>query len=200
MSSTVSPAEALRMLIRTRDPELADKAVSLEAVRKLQDITAPDNKTGRTLAAAWTALYDGVKAGRIRLRGVFRSNDLPFDIENSEQAVGTLNIWEQTLDCTPSGMKEKRIYRNVSCIKTDVNNLLTKSAPKKTGRTPHNWSEIESAAHRLLDKRGQFDANVKDWNCRARLEELLCDEFGIGRTQLAKHLPGMIDRWMKVGK
>jgi hypothetical protein len=51
-----------------------------------------------------------------------------------------------------------------------------------------------------MTRRGEFNRDQKDWNYRARLEEVIRDEFGIGRTQLAARLPDMLKRWRRAGK
>jgi hypothetical protein len=153
MSDIITPAEALRMFIRAHDPALADKAQSLEAVRVMQDIKAPGHVVGssRILSAAWEALYDAVKTGRIRLRGVFRSGDLPLDIEDLEQAIGKLDIWERTLDCTPAGMKEDRIYRNVHCVKASALAFITPAtAPVPPSAKPGTPGTRAAAAIKAL--------------------------------------------------
>jgi hypothetical protein len=72
----------------------------------------------------------------------------------------------------------------------------------RRGRISKDWGSVENKVRYLMSHHGEFDEADPDWNCRARLEEALLEEFEVGVTQLRKHLPAMLDRWraMKVGK
>jgi hypothetical protein len=117
MSGGIPPDEALRELLKVHDPALAKQAKSLADVRRLQDLGLAKAKgRGKVLARAkilkscWENLRNAVKANHIRLRGTLDQSKPPIDIDEAEQEIGELDIWNATLTCAP-----ERVYKDVRC-------------------------------------------------------------------------------------
>jgi hypothetical protein len=117
MSRGIRPDEALRELIKAHDPALAEQVKSLDDIRRLQDLgLAKAKDRGKVLARAnilkscWEQLYNDVRANRIRLRGTLDPSKPPIDIDEAEQEIGKLDIWNATLTCAP-----ERVYKDVRC-------------------------------------------------------------------------------------
>src|SRR5262245_13281776 len=106
----IVPAEAFRALLRSHYPEspaLADEIDSPDWFWKRQ-LAPPVAGTAaaRECAAAFEALnnfYRQVAHHEIQLRGVPQDGN-PRDIDAIEQAIGDLNIWKQTFDCSQQGI------------------------------------------------------------------------------------------------
>jgi len=108
--------EALRMLIRIRDPALADKVGSIDDIPRLRDKTLPSYREADRVIydESLEALCAAVREGRIRLRGTPKEGEPPIDIDKLEQQIGRLYVWPGVLHCPG------RIYRNVHCYESDV--------------------------------------------------------------------------------
>jgi hypothetical protein len=77
----------------------------------------------------------------------------------------------------------------------DVNRRRPGHAESKRGRKPYDWKTIEATVGDLMDYNGDFGPDQPEWNCQERLIEQITDRLGIGKSQLAKNLPAMLDRW-----
>jgi hypothetical protein len=114
----IAPIETLHGFIRDRLPDelksLADKVDSPDWFREAQLSPPVEGSAAAALTVAafeaLNAIYDQVAHSQIRLRGTLQDG-LPVDNDASDQAVGDLDIWERTLDCSVDG--QRRIYRNV---------------------------------------------------------------------------------------
>jgi hypothetical protein len=188
----ISLAEALRELIRTRDALLAEQMQTVHDVRCRQDITRAGYKAtdAAVLKDSWEKLYAAIRERQVRLCGVPASATSPIDIDAINQRDGSVDLWKGEL-----WRDGERIFTHVHCLKADVSRLAVPTNAPKKGRRPHDWTAIEQAIHSLMDREGEFDSGNPEWNCRARLEEAICDMFDIGKTQLQGRLPEMLNRW-----
>jgi hypothetical protein len=137
--TTVKLPDALRMLIGVQDPKLADRVTSLEAVHAMQSGLEPVHRPGEKprfkslppdtvreaeaeiVLGAHHDLYSAVRQGRVRLRGCL-DNALSANIDPTEQEVGELNIWKETLTVG------KRVYERVRCIKASMDKVVKDAA------------------------------------------------------------------------
>ena len=184
----ITPLEAFRQILRSaypQNPALADQITSIDWFFEMQ-LSPPIEGTipaAEATAAtdALNLLYGHITYSRIRLRGIF--DHTPIDIDPSEQAIGDLNIWELTLDCSLPGLPP-RIYRNVHCVKSDVIKVACLPTPKlsKRGRTPKSfWPNVKSYVFKLLDHHGLPTPEDQDLPDQAALEKrvaTLCDKQG----------------------
>jgi hypothetical protein len=205
MPKWIEPAEALRVLLRARHPAYATIAGEITSYDwfwhwKSREVPADVHAAAD---ATIKELCRHIKEGGVRLRGDLHSDQPPADIDPTDCGGGELDVFAGTLT-----IEDARIYRRVHCNAEDVTHIvepapadpLSSSAGKdKRGRKPHDWQAIEARVHALMDHHGNFSVDDPDWNCRARLEGKIIDEFNIGRTQLAERLPAMLDRW-RAGK
>jgi hypothetical protein len=132
--STITPLEAFRIMLRDSHPEnpaLPGQIIETDWFLKAQ-LSPPFAGTtaARDVEAAFDAinrLYAHVRYGRIKLRGTLDGSAVA-DIDPADQAIGDLNIWNLTFDCTTTG--QPRIFHNVRCIQDDV----ARSSKPETGK------------------------------------------------------------------
>jgi hypothetical protein len=82
-----------------------------------------------------------------------------------------------------------------------LNRSYPESKPKaqRGGRPPaYDWDAIRKAAFELMDHHDEFSVDDPEWNAQARLEEKLCDRFGVGTSALRARLPNILKDWRKL--
>jgi hypothetical protein len=139
MRKLTSLAEARRMFIRARDPELAALVTSVDATRNLKDpyivghvpafrrvpyVLGLDRALANTelLEASLEQLDDGVRACRIRLVGRPDPTKPLEAIDELEQQIGVLEIWGGTLS------RGERVYHDVHCYEDEVEREIARLA------------------------------------------------------------------------
>jgi hypothetical protein len=204
----ISPLEALQYLLRNSypaNPSLADQITSVDWFYEMQ-LSPPIE--GTTAAAdaiaatdALTLLYGHITYSRIRLRGVF--DRTPIDIDESDQAIGDLNVWELTLDCSLPGLPP-RIYRNVRCIKSDVEKIASSppSTRRGVGRTPKSfWPHIKDYVFQLLDYHDMptpEDPELPDQAAMEKNVARLCEKKGwkAAESTIRVHVKRYLGEWV----
>jgi hypothetical protein len=136
----ITPLEALGLYLRARypaRPALVDEITSVDWFLERQ----LDRPIEGTIAAlettvvfeALNSLIRDVTYSIIRLRGILRSDGAVTDVDPADQAVGDLNIWEMTFDCSVPELPN-RIFRNVRCVEADAKRAAKSQSP--TARLP----------------------------------------------------------------
>jgi hypothetical protein len=182
----ITPLEAFRLILRgihPDNPALAEQITSRDWFLEMQ-LTPPFEGTPAAADAtaateALNLLYSHVTYSRIILRGVLDRE--PIDINPSDQAIGDLNIWELTLDCSLPGL-QPRIYRNVRCIKASVIKVAAPVTGKRRGRAPKSfWPHVKTYVFNLLNEHGAPTADDPELPDQAALERKvtnLCERKG----------------------
>ena len=160
----ITPLEAFGLYLRCRypaRPALVDEITSVDWFLERQ-LDRPIEGTITALETtvafeALNSLYRDVTSSVIRLRGILRSDGAMTDIDPADQAVGDLNIWEMTFDCSVAELPN-RIFRNVRCIEGDSKRAAKSQSPT-TKMPPFNEKTaamfvktyLETAMHPTLD-------------------------------------------------
>jgi hypothetical protein len=202
----VTPLEAFQHILRSGYPQnsaLADQITSIHWFLELQLTTPIEGTIAAADAVAATdamnLLYGHVTYSRIRLRGVL--DRVPIDIDQSDQAIGDLNIWELTLDCSLPGLAP-RIYQNVRCIKSDVEKVAT-SPPKTSnrGRTEKSfWPHVKTYVFNLLDYHDMPSPDDRELPDQAAVEKKvasLCEKKGwdASESTIRLHVKKYLSAW-----
>jgi hypothetical protein len=215
----VSPAEYLRVLLRARNPELADRIRSLDDVHRLQDVTLPgyNEADSQLVRASWKQLYDDARTGRLFGYPVTGVDQM--EIGETDKEVGELHIWNETLS------------RDGRVIFTHVRFLLPeqpKESPPPSGEQPTEppvadpvpvaseaapaknpggrpaiapQDKVDAEVFRLMRLHGEFAADNPDWDSQARLEDAIGDfcETLTGKrpkeTTLKNYVKEPLRRW-----
>jgi hypothetical protein len=128
MGKLIPLAEARVRSIRPLDPALAEKAASLKGVLEAKDVllqeppSEPDpvvrRAQGHARALANTKLLeafdDAVRAYRIRLWGTLDRSKPAMWLDELEQQIGKLDIFESTLTC------DGRVWLDLRCDEEDI--------------------------------------------------------------------------------
>jgi hypothetical protein len=203
----ITPLEAFQYLLRNSypaNPSLAEQITSVDWFYETQLSPPIEGTTAAADATAATEalnlLYGHVTYSRIRLRGVL--DRTPIDIDPSDQAIGDLNLWELTLDCSAPGLPP-RIYRNVRCIKSDVLKVAT-SPPKisNRGRTQKSfWPNVRHYVFKLLeyhDAPTPEDPELPDQAALEKKVATLCDQKGwkAAESTIRVHVRRYFTEWI----
>jgi hypothetical protein len=200
----IAPDEALRILIRIRDPALADRVRSIEDIPRLRDKTLPSYREADRVIydESLEALCAAVREGRIRLRGTLNQSEPPINIDKWEQQIGMLFIWPEVLFCG------RRSYHNVHCYESDVikesRSIKAGSPPqRKRGAQPrHFWPLVKKYVFDQLDHHGLPRPDDSDWSNQAAVEKVAAD-FLSGKGWLAEestirlHVKEFIEEWTR---
>ena len=155
------------MFIRVRDPGLADRATSLKAVRDLRDAHVLGHALAlantEVLQASLNQLNEAVHTYRIRLRGTLDRSKPPMEIDELEQQIGVLDVWENTLTC------DGRVYRDIRCYKDEVEQESTGTVPTQEvppKASPPSDKDLKALLQSLLRKRknGKNPTQLGVWN------------------------------------
>ena len=146
------------MFIRVRDPGLADRATSLKAVRDLRDAHVLGHALAlantEVLQASLNQLNEAVHTYRIRLRGTLDRSKPPMEIDELEQQIGVLDVWENTLTC------DGRVYRDIR------------------RRSAHTGTEVSVTRHEQSPGRGLRQScapsSVESPSLEVRMPHLQC--------------------------
>ena len=153
MRKLISLVAARCMFIRVRDPGLADRATSLKAVRDLRDAHvlgyALALANTEILQASLNQLNEAVHTYRIRLRGTLDRSKPPMEIDELEQQIGVLDVWENTLTC------DGRVYRDIRCYKDEVEQesagtVPTQEVPPKA--PPPSGKDVKGFVAEFIEK------------------------------------------------
>jgi hypothetical protein len=201
----ITPLEAFRLILRSNypnNPALPDQITSIDWFLEMQllppfeETAAAEDATAAT--EALNLLYGHVTYSRIKLRGVLDRG--PIDIDPADQAIGDLNIWELTLDCSLPGAA--RIYRNVRCIKADVVRVVTPSGSSANrGRTAKSfWPLVRKFVFKLLDNHGAPTPEDPELPNQAALEQkvaTLCERKGweASESTIRKYTKQYLNEW-----
>jgi hypothetical protein len=181
MDEIVTPAEAFRMLLRSRWPgPLADEIKSYawfqRAYARQRDCMAEEVDQAKE---AIKLLRESIQSGAIRLRGVFYAQMPPAAIDPAEQMLGELDVFAATLTLykSPQSLRVARIYRTVFCIRADVLKLLPNEPEKSAAaqgrlstepttqelKTPKKSliRDVISAIHKEAKEAGEDPPNIK---------------------------------------
>jgi hypothetical protein len=206
MNDPITPAEAVDLLLEVSSAELVgkvtwewlcDKQSGLPDGLALESAYLDDE--AKAAMAAVTTLRRHVRDHEIQLWGRRNGKGDRVAAEDGDQQEGELLIWAATFEGPeiPDGPFKVQAWRytDVRFVRSEVQRIAAPPRKDGRGRKSHDWTTIEARVHALMEYYGDFVAGDLEWNCRARLEEKIIDEFGIGKTQLAEKLPAMLDRW-----
>ena len=168
---------------------------------------AISNREGCSVGRAQKILRDARASGEVRVR-----NDDPVLLIADDGIVG--------MDLRPGAMNKGGINLDGQLVshrlsatssgdqfsEDDLTGWLNIHHPKagrRGGRPPaYDWNAIRQVVFELMDHHDEFSVDDPEWNAQARLEEKLCDKFGVSTSALREQLPNMLKDWrnFKVGK
>jgi hypothetical protein len=194
--------EALRMLIRIRDPALADKVRSIDDIPRLSNKTLPRYRETDPiiLDESLEALCAAVREGRIRLRGTLNESEPPIDIDKWEHQIGRLYIWPEVLQCGG------RIYRHVHCYQSDVIKEshaikgVSPSQKRRGGQPKPFWAEAKDHVFDRLDHHGLPSPDDPVWSNQAAVEKdlntfLSKKGWSVAESTIRKYVVEFIREW-----
>jgi hypothetical protein len=202
----VTPAEAFRLLLRARypkEPSFADEIISYDWFHPFYSPRLHPLKEGP--AAAWRAyddLREGVKAGSIRLQGVYKDG-LPNLIALADQRDGELVIFGRDAGklrfFKDGSLKIARVYDHVYCIKADVVQIAQpapdiRSTSRRGAPTLYDWEEDFLFLRKILAPEKQGDPLdpefAKDgWRSDADVGRAVAEHIAVdGREPDLKHV------------
>jgi hypothetical protein len=178
--NVITPADAFRLLLSARYRKSKLKFADNIDARWL---TYPERLAGRFVASneriprsvtrsaneAIQLLRDRVKAGSIRLRGELHTSEPPADIDPQDCLRGELDVFGQTLSvyARARDIKAARVYRFVSCVKSDVLKIADEiskqpaaSEPALKKATPPILRDAIAAVYDAAAKAGTKPPNI----------------------------------------
>jgi len=168
MRKLISLVAARCMFIRVRDPGLADRATSLKAVRDLRDAHVLGHALAlantEVLQASLNQLNEAVHTYRIRLRGTLDRSKPPMEIDELEQQIGVLDVWENTLTC------DGRVYRDIRCYKDEVEQESAGTVPAQEvppKAPPPSGKDVKGFVAEFIEKtkkNGKNPTQLGVWN------------------------------------
>jgi hypothetical protein len=115
------------------------------------------------------------------------------------------------MNMRPGALDKNGVVPKLILSKDDLTDWLSRQPPEKkpappstpsaprTGRTPaYDWVAVRRVTFELMNHHDEFSVDDPDWNAQARLEEILCEKFGMGISTLRAQLPKFLTEWRKL--
>src|SRR5262249_34279697 len=83
----------------------------------------------------------------------------------------------------------------IEVAQDELREHLRKPAPRKVGRKTKVTPKVEQEVFAMLEYHGLPNPDDPEWNAQARVEEVIEDRTGLGRTQARIHARCLIDKW-----